>query len=263
MDLGEKLRTARLEAGLTQRALCGEEITRNMLSLIENGSAKPSMKTLQYLASRLGKSVSFFLEEENALSPNHSRMLALRQQFDAGDYAAAARTLAEYQEPDPVFDREKTLLQALIYLKLAQQAVNEQRMPYALELLNKVELPPYCAQEITRQRLLLLGQLPGQKVSQALPSLDEELLLRTREALENGDPLRAGALLEAAEDQNSPQWNLLRGRCCLAQGQYAQAARCFHNAEPAFPKETIPMLEQCYRELGDFRKAYEYACKQR
>ena len=49
MELGEKLRQARIEAGLSQRELCGEEITRNMLSLIENGSAKPSMNTLKYL----------------------------------------------------------------------------------------------------------------------------------------------------------------------------------------------------------------------
>ena len=32
MELGEKLKQARLEAGLSQRQLCGEEITRNMLS---------------------------------------------------------------------------------------------------------------------------------------------------------------------------------------------------------------------------------------
>ena len=34
MELGEKLRRARLEAGFSQRALCGDEITRNMLSQI-------------------------------------------------------------------------------------------------------------------------------------------------------------------------------------------------------------------------------------
>ena len=68
MELGEKIRCARQEAGLSQRQLCGSEITRNMLSLIENGSAKPSMKTLQYLAARLGKNVSFFLEETAVLS---------------------------------------------------------------------------------------------------------------------------------------------------------------------------------------------------
>ena len=50
MHLGEKIRQARLEAGLSQRQLCGETITRNMLSQIENGSANPSMATLRFLA---------------------------------------------------------------------------------------------------------------------------------------------------------------------------------------------------------------------
>ena len=54
MELGQKLRLARQEAGLSQRQLCGEVITRNMLSQIENGTAKPSMETLRYLAGRLG-----------------------------------------------------------------------------------------------------------------------------------------------------------------------------------------------------------------
>ena len=34
MELGQKIRAARLEAGLSQRELCGDIITRNMLSLI-------------------------------------------------------------------------------------------------------------------------------------------------------------------------------------------------------------------------------------
>ena len=53
MELGEKLRLARLEAGLSQRQLCGDRISRNMLSLIEHGSARPSMDTLRFLAQRL------------------------------------------------------------------------------------------------------------------------------------------------------------------------------------------------------------------
>ncbi len=264
MELGEKLRTARLEAGLTQRQLCGEEITRNMLSLIENGSAKPSMKTLQYLASRLGKSISYFLEEEGAVSPNSGLMVSVRQQFDEGDYGNAAQTLAAYQAPDLVFDREKQMLQVLIFLELAKQAIAENRMPYALELLKQAEIPvPYCAGELERQRLLLLGQIPGQRVSSQLPSLDEELLLRAEDALETGDSLRAGQLLDAAQGQNGPKWNLLRGQCYLQQTKFPDAVRCFHLAETAFPKEAIPKLEQCYRELGDFKMAYEYACKQR
>ena len=62
MELGEKLRRARVEAGLTQKQLCENLVTRNMLSQIENGTAKPSMKTLAAFAQRLGTTVSFFLE---------------------------------------------------------------------------------------------------------------------------------------------------------------------------------------------------------
>ena len=78
MELGEKLRLTRLEAGLSQRALCGDEITRNMLSRIENGAARPSMKTLGCLAARLGKPVSYFLEEDTVCSPNQKIMTAAR-----------------------------------------------------------------------------------------------------------------------------------------------------------------------------------------
>ena len=78
MELGNKIRQARLEAGLSQRQLCGEQITRNMLSQIENGSAKPSMDTLRYLADKLGKSVSFFLEETVISSQNLPLMQQLR-----------------------------------------------------------------------------------------------------------------------------------------------------------------------------------------
>ena len=74
MEMGELLRKARLEAGLTQRALCGDRITRNMLSQIENGTARPSMATLQYLADALGKPVSYFLGEV-VLTANQQRML--------------------------------------------------------------------------------------------------------------------------------------------------------------------------------------------
>lgn len=63
MTMGEKLRAARLAAGLSQRQLCEGLVTRNMLSQIENGSAKPSLPTLQALAGRLNKNIQYFLEE--------------------------------------------------------------------------------------------------------------------------------------------------------------------------------------------------------
>ena len=107
MELGEKLRQARLDARLTQRQLCGDRITRNMLSQIENGLARPSMETLRYLAGQLKKPVSYFLEETAVVSANQEVMARARSCFDLADYAGAAAALEDYQEPDPVYDREK------------------------------------------------------------------------------------------------------------------------------------------------------------
>lgn len=261
MELGQRLRQARLEAGLSQRQLCGDEITRNMLSQIENGAARPSMDTLRYLAGRLDKPVSWFLEEQAVLSPNQAVMAAAREAFSAGDHDRTRKELAAYQAPDPVFDWERWLLSAKCALALAERALAEGRRPYALELLEQAgtdgaKTPYYDAEE---RRLLLLARA-GQPV--ALPDHDRELLVRAKLALET-DPERAGAYLDAARDRTDAQWQLLRGRAHLALEQYAPAAECFRAAEGRYPKEAAQALEHCCRELEDYKGAYEYACKLR
>lgn len=268
MELGEKLLRARQEAGLSQRQLCGEEITRNMLSQIEHGTARPSMATLQYLAARLGKPVSYFLEEDAVVSPNQQTIVQARDAFDCGDFSAALDALSQYRSPDPVYDREQQLLQTLTLLSLAEAAITEGRFPYARELLDRAaEAPaPYFSDALEHRRLRLLARLPEQNLSvlcAALPSLDEDLLLRTEAALMAKDPGKAARLLDAAEDRTTPRWCFLRGEAHLALREFSAAARHFHGAEAAWPQQSAARLEQCYRELEDFKKAYYYACKQR
>ena len=119
MDLGQRLKNARLEAGLSQRQLCGDMITRNMLSQIENGSAKPSMDTLRYLARQLGKSVSFFLEE-TVPSSNQDLILEARNAFTDGKWKEVLAILDDFSLPDPIFDAEFYLLLSLCNTKLAE-----------------------------------------------------------------------------------------------------------------------------------------------
>ena len=97
MELGKRLKEVRLALGLSQRELCGDEITRNMLSQIENGSAKPSMDTLKYLAARLGKPVSYFLEEETVTSPNQDVMHRAREAYRMGDWRLVLAMLEDYR----------------------------------------------------------------------------------------------------------------------------------------------------------------------
>ena len=115
MELGEKIRRARQQKGMTQRQLAGEQITRNMLSQIEHGTARPSMATLQYLAARLGKPVGYFLEEETA--PNVQGILNARQAWKNQDAKAVLDALAECGEED-VTQQEYWLLTAFATLHL-------------------------------------------------------------------------------------------------------------------------------------------------
>ncbi len=225
MELGHKIRAARLDAGLSQRQLCGEEITRNMLSLIENGGARPSMKTLEYLARKLGKPLSYFLD----------------------DHAEEKQNLGE----------------SWALLNRAEEALHQGRQELARELLEKED---FSQPELERKRLLLLSRLPGADfvaICENLPSLDEELRLRAEVALGQKKWNRCGVLLAAAEDWEHPAWLRLAGRLQLDQGFYAEAIPYLLRVEDTWPQETARELEICYRELGDYQKAYEYACKQR
>ena len=253
MELGKRLKEARLALGLSQRQLCGDVITRNMLSLIENGSARPSMDTLAYLAEQLRKPISFFLEEAPAQSANASCMENARAAYAEGDYAAAEIFLREYK-PDGVQDDEFGLLSLLILLEMAEEALD--RPPYARELLDRAaEIQTcYLTPELKQRRLLLLAEVSQEPV--ALPINDRPLLCRAQNALKEGNATRCVALLEACEDRENVRWKYLRAEAAFALEDYAVAAEYY-------PAACYARLEACYRNLGDYKLAYEYACKQR
>jgi len=52
-ELGKRIKEVRVAKKMTQSEVVGNFITRNMLSQIENGTATPSIKTLEYLCGVL------------------------------------------------------------------------------------------------------------------------------------------------------------------------------------------------------------------
>lgn len=244
MELGEKLKAARLEAGLSQRQLCGDTVTRNMLSQIESSKARPSMDTLLILANRLGKPVSWFLEESTALD----RAVAA---FENGQYKAALSELENCAA-----DGHTQLLCKLCLMELARRAIEEKRLPYARELLEKAGRVngAYPVPGLEGERQLLLAMAGGE----AAAGDDRLWLLQAQKALETGDPDRAEACLGAVNDRDR-RWYFLMGRCRVAAGDFAAAMEFLQKAEP--DPQALPLLEQCARELGDYKAAYEYACR--
>ena len=252
MELGEKLRLARVEAGLSQRELCGDTITRNMLSQIEHGTASPSIGTLRELAARLGKPMGYFFEEEAYRTPDRGRLCRAEEALDRGDWKGVLEALHHWDGQDPQGNRLREILQQSAYLELAERAREEQRDIYARELLQKAEQASLPALAEKRRRLL------GQE-----EPLDPLLLNRAEQAAAKQDWPRVIKLSEAAEDRQSPRWSLLMGQALTETGEFSRALDCLHRAEEEFPEKTAPLLEQCYRELEDYKQAYFYACRQK
>lgn len=241
MTMGQRILQARLEAGLSQRELAGEEITRNMLSSLEHDAANPSVSTLRYLSARLGRPISYFLGE------------------DGGSAAAEAFARGEYRRCRELLHKgpERQWLECVALLREAEQAAADHRLPYARELLEQLEglSSPLFGPELRRKAAMLRCECG---LSAEIPE-DDSLLLRARAALAAGRPADARRYL-LARDHRDTEWHFCMGECAFAEGDHRSAKDHYHRCEEAC--DVRQKLEICYRELEDYKMAYYYAKKQ-
>lgn len=119
-ELGKRLKTARLAKKMTQSDVAGSFITRNMLSLIESGSATPSMKTLEYLAGVLEIPMEKLVSESGIADEQESALQALMH---------AKKLLSEknYEQfldsvrPEGIFADELHALCSIAHMELARK----------------------------------------------------------------------------------------------------------------------------------------------
>ena len=137
-DIGAQIRALRVAAGLTQSQLCGTYITRNMLSRIENGAVHPSVDTLIYIANRLKVSPAYFLclnDGEREQFKKSGRVKDARALFSSAGYEKCSQLLRGTKDPEEalilcisegrlaVADIEKCALgAALTHLRAAREA---------------------------------------------------------------------------------------------------------------------------------------------
>ena len=121
--IGERIRLLRMRRGLTQKELAGEQMTRNMLSLIENGSALPSLSSLAYLAEMLEVPVDYFFsatEEEEGRYIKLSVIDSLRRSYHDEQYADCVGQLQTM--PLSAVDDEVAFIGANTYLHIAMES---------------------------------------------------------------------------------------------------------------------------------------------
>lgn len=289
MNLGEKIKNARLERHMTQKDVVGDYITRNMLSKIENGSATPSVKTLEYLASALGLPAGYFMTESNGDELTPGSISDARAQFKQGNFDACVQLL-EALDMEGGYRDEAMLLMARAKIGLSKKAMAEGRYEEAIRLAQEAishnDESLYVSTAFRTEALLLIARCTMELEGDFLKAMDDYQASYQDQGL--GEFYRLtmaeyyigqGDLASAKKEMDSilrlseaskPAYLMLQGSMDLKDSQYEQAAKQLEKAEQLarttgsnyFMSSLYAMLEQCYREMEDFKKAYHYASMQ-
>ncbi len=75
--LGQRIKSARLAAGLTQKELAGDEVSKGYISRIEDGLRRPSTQSLLYMARTLSTTVEALLLDQDPSTAEAELRLAL------------------------------------------------------------------------------------------------------------------------------------------------------------------------------------------
>lgn len=89
------VKQARAEAGLSLGQVAQGDISRTAIYFVETGKAKPSMETLQLIATRTNKPVDFFLAGSDTAAHEEAALARLERLVAVGDHDGAIQAAEE------------------------------------------------------------------------------------------------------------------------------------------------------------------------
>ena len=195
--IGDRIKRARLAAGLTQSALAGERYTKAYISALEHGLAKPSMAALNFLAPRLHTTSAALIADADPAWDRLSADLRLA----AGDLQAALdgyRTILE-DMPDGVGRAAilASIAQCLCRLDRSREAIKP--ATEAAELFAAAGRLPEAAEA---EYWLSSAQYQAENFAEAR-SIVERLVDAVRGGLVVGPDFRLRLLVAAAMNERS------------------------------------------------------------
>lgn len=282
MTLGQKLKKARLDRGLTQAQVVGDRITRNMLSQLENDLASPSVGTLEYLASVLGVQAAWLLADEKE-EEAAGRTERLRACYRGGDWAGCLELAQELQPDD-----EQALLLALAAAQCALHALEAERFAAAQQLARQAlswnEASLYGHAQVRLEMLRVLARCAEQTDGDAeaafsayraaytelQPAVPYHLCMARYQLIQEHLPAAEHEIWSIADlpEASRAEYLILRGRLACKKEQYETAAEYLRQADALGPlpklleRELCQAMELASRELQDYKTAYEYAARQ-
>lgn len=278
-NIGERIRRERLRANLTQAALAGDRISRNMLSMIERGEANPSAETIEYIANRLGVPAGIFFtasDEDDALFEKAGAISKAKALYKEGRYVECADICKSVP-----FDDEASMILAECFLSLAEENMKMYMLKSAGEYIKSARatsercsylsqdfagtldyyeaLISFAAGRIDIDTLNYLAKRPSR-----IPA-GSFVFLAAMYYLEAGEIEKSESVIETMPFLAPDQMKYFKAKRLARDFKFSQAIELF---EELYSSDTLGFftkyrvaadIEGCYENRRDFESAYKYS----
>lgn len=270
MNLGEKIKKIRKKRKLTQNALAGDKVTRNMISRIESGDANPSLDTLLYIADKLNVPLPYLMSEEDELFiyEKNKRISKIISAFRDNDYKLCISLINEISDVDD----ELAYILSICYFELGKKNVISGALNSALDCFSHFKESStktvYSLNHITPQ--LLVYEALALNIKSPLLEFDSKLFENSFK--KSFDYEFYKYLLQDLEYTytDSLLKSHIAAKLLIKERRYIDAINKLniiseYMISKAYNSYVIYSvyydLEMCYKEIRDFENAYKYSNK--
>lgn len=270
MTIGEKIKRARIDQNMTQAQLAGDEITRNMLSAIENGKATPSLETLQHISSGLALPLAYLLssDDDYSIYKKASIMPSILSALKGKDYMGAIELI----ERISITDDELSYILALCYFELGISACKSGLLVSAKKYLDKSN--EHCRATIYDtlrfEAITPLYLAITENVNSPLLEFNHDQFLPLMLSAFDYEFYKYLTLDFDFEFSNFQFKTHMDAKRLIRERQYADALNLLLSIEKTkqnYERSAYLLfsvyadLEICYKQLCDFENAYKFASK--
>lgn len=276
MEIGSKIKKARLLKNMTQSELCGDFITRNMLSAIENNRALPSLPALEYFVDKLEISASYFFSNTSDPLPYmlEHKLPYFHKLSDEGKYEKLLHEITEFENCQST---ELKLLLANANFKLGQNRFIEGNLSEAQkhfikaeELYHQLGLPVMENSAQTGIKIIsafLNNNIPSPfecfRHNKGTP--DFIFYLYIIYMIDHGMVEKASSLYDTVKFEYQPFRYHINSRLAAAKFNYSRAKELLFQLvfveetkmPVPFMKKIIDELEDYCLKTGDYKTAYD------
>ena len=270
MNIGEKIKARRKQLGLTQSEVAGDKISRNMLSLIESGNASPSLDTLYYIAEKLNIRIEYLVSTDisqqvfDRIVHENEIFIAFRD----GSYEKVVELVDIYGQ-----NVESLLMLATeSAFRIAREKVKHGSLASAKHWISVTE--KHLASTTYENKMLLAKIALLSSIAQNIQSPKLNFDQQTYELLVQ-DSTDEEYYRYYLGDLDFPYRNEIislhiKAKNLIRTRNFNEAIALLCQAEDSKTQDNYDAytffgiytdLENCYKELLDFEKAYRYATK--